>query len=98
LILEISFIAFCITTTGPQKKILKPLLLSALHSNAHRHKEIIRDIKEVVNKVVIGRSEIHEQDLGGWRVLMKYYGKTLDDVNLSNTLAWKFVEKSIFES
>ena len=52
------------------EKILKILLKMALRQSSGCLKEIIREIEDVINHRVIGRSEIHEKDDGGWHVPM----------------------------
>jgi hypothetical protein len=47
------------------EKLLKLLLLSALYSNIYWHREIIKEIKEVVSNIVIGRSEIQGIQVAG---------------------------------
>jgi hypothetical protein len=74
------------------EKILKLLLKIALQQNSHRMKELIREIKDVINRHVIGRSKIHKKDDGGWHVPMDKDRKSLGDVNLSNATARLFVK------
>jgi hypothetical protein len=75
------------------EKILQLLLKIALRQNSDRMKEVIKEIEDVVNRHVIGRSEIHEKDDGGWHVPMSEDRKSLGDVNLSNSTARLFVKK-----